>query len=135
MGRRSTIKANTSFLHKQHSQIHGVGIFTSRKILKGESFYTVPLDTIVCFPIAKHAYIGDNIFVDDKEVLNWVNHSCDPNTIFEIKNRKPKLVAKKNIKQGDEITVDYELTEIGGQNKIKCTCSSLNCRGFFKIIA
>lgn len=131
---KKATKRNSSFLFKGNSQIHGYGIFTNRPINEGETFYLVPLDNTVNLPKAGYACIDENIFVDDPYVLNWVNHSCDPNTILDTENVNPRLVALRNIAKGEEITVDYELTEIGGQHKKPCNCSSTKCRGYFKII-
>lgn len=130
----TTNKTNNSFLFRQNSQIHGIGIFTSQQINKGAVFYSVPFSNIYKSPKPNYAHIGENNFVDDAEVLNWVNHSCNPNTILEIKNSKPILVAKRNINANEEITVDYELTESNGEYEVKCNCCSSNCRGHFKII-
>ena len=42
------------------------------------------------------------------------------------------MTAKRNIKTGEEITVNYNKTE-SHQFKIKCNCSSLNCKVYFYI--
>ncbi len=121
---------NTSFLRKKKSKIHGFGIFTTRKIKKGEVFYKVPLRTIYKEPKSRCAYIGNGRFVSDERVLNWVNHSCEPNTILDIKKKIPTLKAKRDITVGEEITCNYNLTEINGV-KIQCKCGNKKCKGFF----
>ena len=62
-----------------------------------------------------------------------INHSCDPN-VFEYKR---KVIAMRNIKNGEEITFDYSICSIDDW-RMKCHCGSQNCRktvrgNFFKL--
>lgn len=116
-------------LIKKPSQIHGIGIFTEIDILEGETFYVVPLKDILHAPRPKCAHIGNNNWVSDEQVLNYVNHSCEPSALFQITG-EPILVARRLIKAGEEITVDYNITEKEGYHA-PCNCRSSNCRGFF----
>ena len=117
-------------MKKRKSDIHGLGIFTSKQIDVGEVFYIIPLDKIVNNPIPRYACIGANEFVCDEIVINWVNHSCNPNTSFEISTERPHLKALRSISVTEEITLDYDKTEVNG-SLVKCTCKDSNCRGFF----
>jgi SET domain-containing protein len=117
-------------LNKRKSKIHGFGIFPSKEIKKNKVFYKVSLNKILIKPRKKCAYIGRGKWVSDR-VLNYVNHSCSPNSKL-ILGKKPYLKSIKKIKKGEEITVNYNLTEKGNK-KIKCNCKSKNCKGFFKI--
>lgn len=116
-------------LIKKKSKIHGFGIFTKKGIEKGKQFYIIPLDKLYNKSHKRYARIGKNKYVSDNKILNWVNHSCNPNTKLDIKN-KPKLVAIKDILINEEITANYEKTELK-KNKIKCHCKSKNCKGYF----
>ena len=115
---------------KRPSKIDGFGVFTKKFIPAKREFYKIPLDKIYNKPIPRCARIADDKYVDDDEVLNWINHSCDPNAILDINRPDPALVAIRNIKSNEEITVDYDNTEIRGV-KIICTCGSESCRGCF----
>lgn len=121
-----------NFFIKKKSSIHGIGIFATKKITKNLLFYKVPLVCIFNNPKSRCAYIGKNLWVSDQKVLNFVNHSCDPNSILNIPD-KPKLIAKKDINPGEEITVDYNRTEKSGA-EVPCKCSSKNCKKYFKRI-
>lgn len=72
----------------------------------------------------------DNLFsVEDRgdDLGYFINHSCDPNAwmkdVFTI-------VAKRNIKIGEEITADYALWEADENyiSKWECKCDSPICR-------
>jgi len=38
----------------------------------------------------------------------YINHACDPNTEAEIENGRILIHAVRNIKKGEELTVDYD---------------------------
>jgi SET domain-containing protein len=117
------------FLVKDKSSIHGTGIFTKREILKKLLFYEIPVGLIFDKPKAGCAYIGKNRWVSDPKILNYINHSCDPNSILDI-SCAPKLIAKRDIKVGEEITVNYNETETNGK-KVSCYCKTPKCRKYF----
>lgn len=118
------------FLMKKKSKIHGFGIFTKKDLEKGVVFYKIPLTKIYDKPKDRCAYIGKNKWVSDNKILNWINHSCEANTILKIKGKSPVLITKKDIKAGEEITCNYNLTEING-SRVKCFCKSKSCGGYF----
>jgi SET domain-containing protein len=112
------------------SKIHGQGMFADADLAPGELMYCIPLDQRSDRPHPQWARLADNFFVNDELVLNWINHSCEPNS--EIVNIQGDwyLRAVRAIKREDEITVDYNQTEIGGE-RLPCHCGSAKCRGYF----
>lgn len=69
--------------------------------------------------------IGDNEFEIVEPPARYVNHSCNPNVI----EKERTAYALKNIKRGEEITIDYD--KIAYLEKpLKCHCGSENCRKF-----
>jgi SET domain-containing protein len=54
----------------------------------------------------------------------YLNHSCDPNAM----RRGVKIFAWKEIREGDEIRIDYRLNAFGGESST-CLCGSANCDG------
>lgn len=117
-------------LTKRRSKIHGRGIFTKKKIKKGSIIYNISLKKISKNPKKRLAKIGKNKYVSDK-ILNHINHSCNPNAKLNIKN-KPNLTTLRGILPNEEITVNYNKTELH-RKKIKCLCKSKNCKGYFYI--
>lgn len=71
----------------------------------------------------------DNVFCiwpEDNNTSQPINHSCDPNTWLDGLN----LVARRPIKKGEEVTVDYS-TYVSSNvitNQFQCFCKSKNCR-------
>lgn len=73
------------------------------------------------YPISKEVYI-----LWDENPLNWApqNHSCNPNTAYNGLN----VIATRDIKQGEELTVDYALFIDESMEPFACQCGSDNCR-------
>ncbi|MDP2671693.1 MAG: SET domain-containing protein [bacterium] len=70
----------------------------------------------------------DQFFVatnkNELEDVDFINHSCDPNSGF---SGKLRLVAMRSIYPGEEITFDYAMSE-SSHFEMYCDCGSLNCR-------
>ena len=129
---RETTLQKKDFLVKKKSPIHGYGIFSSVKIPRGMDFYLVPLNRISSTPAPRLARIAPEIYVSDEKVLNWVNHSCESNSELILEQNKVVLRSKRVISAGEEITLDYYLTE--EQKKlVPCSCGLKKCRNFFYI--
>ena len=120
----------SSELERRKSKIHGYGIFAKRKLIKDEIFYYIPLNKLSYKNYKRYAYIGNGQYVNDHGVLNWVNHSCNPNTRIDINRPDPVLIALKDIAPGEEITCDYDDTEELGVYR-KCLCKEGACKGHF----
>lgn len=85
-----------------------------------------------CFQIEKNFFICP----EKEHGLNGiflVNHSCEPNCAIYDKN---KLIAKRDIKPDEEISIDYSFVdaEFEGMDckpfeKFDCLCGTPNCRG------
>jgi SET domain-containing protein len=56
-----------------------------------------------------------------------INHSCDPNLNSGIFKGHILYIAKRNIRQGEELTVDYRFSD--KIDAVPCRCGSLRCRG------
>ena len=66
----------------------------------------------------------------------YMNHSCDPNTrLLDVIDDKevPRMVfrAIKAIKEGDELTWDYNEIVDDESELVKCECSEKGCAGYF----
>ena len=77
--------------HKGKSKIHGIGIFASRDIKKGEIIGDVSVHNKYRTPLGR-----------------WVNHSKTKNAKFYTKkDLNGVAIAEKNIKKNEEILVNY----------------------------
>ena len=66
-------------------------------------------------------------------MARFINHSCDPNCRTEKwsvgAETRIAIVAKRDIKVGEEVTYNYEF-ESFGVHEHKCMCGAANCSGF-----
>lgn len=61
----------------------------------------------------------------DPEWLQYINHSCDPNVVFD--TRKKEVIVVRPIEKGEEITFFYPSTEWSMDRAFDCLCNSDNC--------
>ena len=128
-------------IYIKKSNIHDKGIFASQYIKKGE-IITFIKGEFVNFVVknkkdAQHGPdwfgICHNTWINPVETFCYLNHSCDPNAGIK---GKVEMVALKNIKREEEITIDYSITEedtFWALHK-QCNCGSKKCRKIIKSI-
>lgn len=127
------------------SKISGNGSFASRDIKIGEiinifggkEYTEAELDELIEkgeLRIDDDVQIGHDKFLAGPGDDYFTNHSCKPNA--GIKNEK-EITAIRNIKKGEEITIDYSTISAPAQNEtkfsneewvMKCNCGTSNCR-------
>lgn len=110
------------------SDIAGIGIFTATAIAPGEVIMTIegprtPDRSSYSFQI------GWNLHVEPEGRARYVNHSCDPNSWVDTSLTPPVIRARRAIRAGEEITVDYSLfeNELPG-GPMLCSCGNASCR-------
>ena len=67
-------------------------------------------------------------------IAKYINHSCDPNCVAWIEGQHIWIDAEKDIREGEELTYDYEYDydpeyTIEDLELYKCECGSRKCRG------
>jgi uncharacterized protein len=60
--------------------------------------------------------------------FRYINHSCDPNTFMRCTPERAEFYARRAIRRGEELTVDYGASHHGG--RLRCRCGARDCRGF-----
>jgi SET domain-containing protein len=60
--------------------------------------------------------------------FRFINHSCAPNTFFRCTPERAEVYALRDIRRGEELTVDYGESQHDG--KLACRCGAAGCRGF-----
>ncbi len=123
----------------QNSKIHGKGIFALKNIRRGETVFTIT-GKVVHWVVKDEnsslygpCWVGmsKNRWIDPDGLANFLNHSCDPSC--GIKGAR-RVTALRNIKHGEEITIDYSITEMDKLWHMKCNCKSLSCRKIVRSI-
>ena len=121
------------------STVDGVGLFAKDSISVGEKILTIQAPIVrkkIKTPeesaeIMNWIGVGkDQWIVTDKTLFRFINHSCNPNAALKGKT----LIALSNIEIGDEVTMDYSMTDADPYWMMRCSCGSSNCRGEIKSI-
>ena len=69
---------------------------------------------------SRDANVGGNI-------ARFINHSCTPNCWFEVVDTTIWIRASRDIRKGEELTVDYHFSP--DVEKVPCGCGAGGCRG------
>jgi SET domain-containing protein len=56
-----------------------------------------------------------------------INHSCEPNLRASIRNGHVLYLSRREIRPGEELTVDYRFA--GDVERVRCACGARSCRG------
>ena len=75
------------------------------------------------YPLSKEVFL-----LWDENPAGWApqNHSCDANTAYKGLN----VYALRDIKKGEELTLNYALFLDDHMEPFMCTCGSVNCLGY-----
>ena len=125
-----------------HSAVQGIGITTSTLIREGsvvwqmddnDTVYT--LQEIMTWAteaqdeFLKYAFqCGEQSFAFCNDIDKYTNYSCDPNMWWS-GDGTLTLVARRDIRPGEELTYDYVTADILLDYRMECTCGSADCRG------
>ncbi|MFN2460469.1 MAG: SET domain-containing protein [Candidatus Velthaea sp.] len=58
---------------------------------------------------------------------HYINHSCRPNCFMQTVRGHLLVLALRDIRAGEELTIDYEST--WHSDRKRCTCNAPDCRG------
>src|SRR3989344_7054225 len=123
----------------KETKTYGKGLFAKKPIKMGEiiaeldgRIYKAEKCSLLLKDIADHAVqFSQKKWRDSKGFARYINLSCNPNCGIK---GKFKIMAIRNIKKGEELTFDYEMSE-DSDWRMKCRCNKKNCRkiiGAFK---
>ena len=62
----------------------------------------------------------------------YINHSCEPNLIARIVRGHILYMSLRDIRAGEELTVDYHFDK--KVDKVICRCGAPNCRGTINVL-
>lgn len=132
------------------SPVHGRGVFALTRISAGAKLFEYR-GTLISWKAAQRRYerstaedghtfffdLGDGRVIDGADEGNsarWVNHSCEPNCETEQEGSRVFFHALREIKPGEELSIDYRL-QVGGRKtrslkaQYRCRCGTPRCRG------
>src|SRR5690606_33439132 len=116
----------------RNTRKYGKAVFATGNIRKGEvistfngRIYDHKFDKWTKDLLTHAVQIGRSMWRDSLGSARYINHSCEPNCgikgLFTV-------VAMRDIRKGEEITWDYEMTEKSWWFRMKCKCGTEACR-------
>lgn len=126
-------------INVKESTIEGLGCFAALDFEKGRKIAEYAGEKISRYEIARRLrgrrriYIcGINTYwaIDGSHGGNgtqFINHSCTPNAFLRVIGNRIIFFARRDIKAGEEITMDY--IDSYHSDRKACTCGTLKCRG------
>jgi SET domain-containing protein len=123
----------------RESKIHGLGLFATAEIAKGEVVAVKGGHIIEREQLAEirnrlgpvEVQINDDLFIapvtaEEREMsMLYTNHSCNPNIGLR---GEITFAAMRDIRAGEELTHDWAMTD-NDHYSVQCNCRSSSCRG------
>ncbi|MFA6445979.1 MAG: SET domain-containing protein-lysine N-methyltransferase [Candidatus Paceibacterota bacterium] len=121
------------------SKIDGLGVSIGENVkkseiisrIKGEMKFKVNKSLKDTFANPDWVGIAKDQWIDPAKPYKFLNHSCNPTAGVK---GKVTLVALRDMKEGEEVTVDYSTIEGDPNWEMKCTCGERNCRKIIRSI-
>lgn len=121
------------------SPIDGQGAFAGERIPSGRKIGEIRGEAISVKEARRRARglarimiveLSDQWAIDasqSADPLRFTNHSCQPNTVFRIRQGRLEFYAMRDVQAGEELTVNYGETHHEG--RLRCRCGAPGCVG------
>lgn len=104
---------------------YGKGLVAMRDFMRGEIIGS--FTGVVGPEIKQHTLQIDPLHhLHDPHFIGYLLHNCDPNSVLDM--HQPKLYCIKDIRKGEQLTMDYASTEDQLFKQFPCLCNAQNCR-------
>lgn len=108
---------DTRFVVKKAKTGLGKGLFAAQDIGKGEFLLEYTGKKILSKDAdqmtTRYLFELDDMWTIDgssrSNTARYINHSCEPNTEAEIRDGRIMIDALRDIKKGEELTIDYDM--------------------------
>lgn len=120
------------------SPVEGKGVFATEPLQRGDTVLVLDTSRVVNeeHPLRSAegeeedhlAYLAGGKVVLLPEPERHLNHSCDPNAYLRTVDDEVRLLARRPIQAGEEVTIDYLINTHGGSSW-RCRCGADRCRG------
>ncbi|KAK0650738.1 hypothetical protein DIS24_g6576 [Lasiodiplodia hormozganensis] len=97
-------------------------------------FARITLATPAPAPVYTTVQCGADAHVELNSDLRYINHSCEPNLIFDMDAMEVRVnpLLEDGLKEGDELTFFYPSTEWVMDRGFECQCAAPACLGYIE---
>lgn len=120
------------------SPVEGKGVFATEPARGGDTVLVLDTSRVIDeeHPLRPEedehedhlAFLAGGKVVLLPEPERHLNHSCDPNAYVHTVEMEVRVVARRPIQAGEEVTIDYLINTHGGSSW-RCRCGTDRCRG------
>jgi hypothetical protein len=104
----------------------GEGVVSLADLAEGDIVFAFT-GLVVAAPTMYSLRMSPEVHIHDPYFMGKVLHHCDPNCTVDMAARV--FIARRPIKIGDPITMDYAQTEDRLHRAFDCHCGAEHCRG------
>lgn len=126
-----------NYLYLKNSEINGTGVFTSVDIPAGSYIMVIKGEVISEDECVRRENEEDNVYIfwnesnyidtKNSEKIKFINHNCSPNCYVEERDSESLfLIAERDIKSSEELTIDYDYEEIYEE----CACGECTAAAY-----
>ena len=120
----------SAHLHVRESEGKGRGVFCTQPVFKGETVWEGRAEGGSTEQSWATLQTDWDTHVMPAGILLHINHSCEPNCGLRANDHGVyDIIALRDIKEGEEITYDYCMSEWEIVGFSECRCGSSACRG------
>ncbi|MGK7876655.1 MAG: SET domain-containing protein-lysine N-methyltransferase [Xenococcaceae cyanobacterium] len=115
---------------QQHLSTRGYSLHATREFQPGQVITYFGARAFLDSPTYLTVQFNDKHVLFKPKLLQYINHSCNPNVFLDMEGiefHRGRVLAIKQIKEGDELTFFYPSTEYSMIQPFKCLCASENC--------
>ena len=122
-----TLSSELQFIIK--NGINGLGVFASEDIKKGTPLFSLTGE-VLTEPTRTSVQIGEHAHIEN-ELSALINHSCQPSAMVDREGKQ--FISARDIKNGEEITFDYNYNEDVLASPFICGCCGKVIQGRLRI--
>ena len=118
--------------------LKGRGLMVLERCKRGElviEYLGVEVPRQTSEPMQYLLRLDGNVHIDASHrgsLARYINHSCEPNCVVERWRvagvTRAGIFAKRVIREGEELTFDYQWDAVPGRDKTPCHCGARTCR-------
>lgn len=104
---------------------HGLGVRTGSARRAGETIHRFTGE--IGPELRQHTLqVAPGLHISGTRIIGYLSHSCEPNSALDM--GRFELVALKDVRAGELLTIDYAATEDTLYRQFACHCGAAGCR-------
>ena len=112
-------------LRVESGSAYGARLLIEEPLQAGQLIHRITDHTVRTTPNVYSIQTGPHTHVDELGPVSYINHACDPNTVFDAEALALRTI--RDVEAGDELTFFYPSTEWDMDHPFVCRCGAPGC--------